>query len=152
MELIPHTQASNIVGYKWIFRTKYNLDGTVSRLKARLVAKGFTQRPGVDYVEIFSHVLEPKTLIILLSLDVSHNWFIKQLNINNVFLQGTLTEIVFMAQPPRFLDINHLTHVCKLTKAISGLKQACRAWYDELKNYILSSDFHPNISDPSLFQ
>lgn len=57
-----------------------------------------------------------------------------------------------MAQPPRFLDSTNPSHVCKLTKVIYGLKQASRAWYDELKNYLTSIVLQPTISDPSLFK
>lgn len=92
--------------------TKHNSEGSVSRLMAILAAKGFNQRPGVDSVKIFSQVLKPTTLRILLSLSVSYNWSIKQLNINNAFLQGTLNENVYMAQPSGFLDPIHPSHVC----------------------------------------
>ncbi|KAK9072095.1 hypothetical protein SSX86_008527 [Deinandra increscens subsp. villosa] len=149
--LVPSTDAPNLVGSKWVFRTKYNPDGTVDRLKARLVAKGFTQRPGIDYRETFSPVLKPATLRLVLSLAVSNGWPLRQLDINNAFLQGNLHEDVFMAQPPGFVDPSFPNHVCKLNKAIYGLKQASRAWYDELKSFLVSLGFKPTISDSSLF-
>lgn len=106
----------------------------------------------MDYIETFSLVLKPTTLRILLSLAAYHNWLIRQLDISNAFLQGHLTKIVYMAQPSGFLDPTHPTHVYKLTKDIYDLKQASRASYDELKSYLLSTGFHPTISDPSLFK
>lgn len=116
--LIPPSQAQNLIGCNWIYRTKYKLDGSVNRLKARLVAKGFHQRPRIDYRETFSLVLKPKTLRLVLSLAISQNWPLRQLDINNIFLQGHLHENVYMTQPPGFVKSNLPTHVCKLNKAI----------------------------------
>ncbi|KAK1408451.1 hypothetical protein QVD17_40235 [Tagetes erecta] len=149
--LVPSTSAPNLVGCKWVFRTKFKPDGSFDRFKARLVAKGFHQRPGLDYVETFSPVVKPATIRLILSLATSHNWCLRQLDINNAFLQGNLTESVYMSQPPGFADPSLPTHVCKLNKAIYGLRQASRAWYDELKKFLLSYNFTPTISDPSLF-
>ncbi|KAI3826502.1 hypothetical protein L1987_00550 [Smallanthus sonchifolius] len=87
--LVPHSDASNLVGSKWVFRTKFKSDGSIERLKARLVAKGFHQRPGIDFAETFSPVVKPATLRLILSLAVSHHWSLRQLDINNAFLQGT---------------------------------------------------------------
>ncbi|KAJ0908501.1 putative RNA-directed DNA polymerase [Helianthus annuus] len=147
--LVPPDNAPNLVGCKWVYRTKFKPDGLVDRLKSRLVAKGFHQRPGLDYVETFSPVVKPATLRLILAIATSFNWPLRQLD--NAFLQGTLTESVYMSQPPGFVDPSYPTHVCKLNKAIYGLRQASRAWYNELKHHLLSVHFKPSISDPSLF-
>ncbi|KAL6505058.1 hypothetical protein OROGR_024875 [Orobanche gracilis] len=149
--LVPPESAPNLVGCKWVFRTKFKPDGTVERLKARLVAKGFHQRPGLDYIETFSPVVKPASLRLILSLASSQNWCLRQLDINNAFLQGTLSENVYMSQPPGFVDPSFPHHVCKLNKAIYGLRQASRAWYNELKSFLSSNGFKSTISDPSLF-
>lgn len=52
-ELVPHSSHMNVVGRKWVSKTKIHSDGTLERLKARLVAKGFSQIEGLDYTEIF---------------------------------------------------------------------------------------------------
>jgi hypothetical protein len=111
-DLVPHTSSTNLVGYKWVFRIKQNSDGTVARYKARLVAKGFHQRPGTDYKETFSPVIKPTTIRIVLSLAITNGWPLRQLDINNAFLHGTLSEAVFMSQPPRFINSQFPTHVC----------------------------------------
>ena len=111
-----------MVGFKWIFCIKSNPDGSISRYNARLIAKGFHQQPGIDFHDTFSLVVKPTTIGLILTLDISHGWSLHQLDVNNVFLHGTLTEDVFMQQPPGHIDENHPNFVCKLRKAIYGLK------------------------------
>ena len=94
--LIPREQAGKIVGNKWVFRVKYNPDGSISKYKAILVAKGFHQTQGVDFFETFSPVVKPCTIRIILSIAVMNHWSIRQLDVNNAFLNGILTEEVFM--------------------------------------------------------
>ncbi|KAL9238891.1 hypothetical protein vseg_013261 [Gypsophila vaccaria] len=150
-ELVPRTPNQNIVGCKWVFRTKYKPDGTLDKYKARLVAKGFHQRPGIDYIETFSPVIKPATIRVLLTLAVTNGWPLRQLDINDAFLQGTFHEDVYMAQPPGFANSTLPSHVCRLRKAIYGLKQAPRAWYTELRTFLTQSGFNNAISDTSLF-
>ncbi|KAI4300129.1 hypothetical protein L6164_033541 [Bauhinia variegata] len=119
--------------------------------KKRLVAKGFHQRPGWDYSTMFSPVVKLVTMRLVLALVVSSSWCIRQLDINNAFLQGTLHEDVYMAQLPGFVSKEHPTHVCKLKKAIYGLKQAPRAWYTELRTFLIHIGFVNSIADASLF-
>ena len=149
--LVPHTHSSNIVGCKWVFRIKKNSDGTIDRYKARLVAKGFHQQEGLDYIETFSPVAKPVTIRLLLTLAAQYDWFLNQLDVSNAFLHGTLTEHVFMHQPPGFEDPIHPTHICHLHKSLYGLKQAPRAWYDKLHGALKSLGFTGSQSDHSLF-
>ena len=150
-ELVSPIGITNLIGCKWVFRIKRNSDGSIDKFKARLVAKGFHQRPGVDYLETFSPVIKPTTVRLVLSIAVSNGWSLRQLDVNNAFLQGTLSETVYMAQPPGFIDADKPTHVCKLHKAIYGLKQAPRAWYHELRQFLVDSRFKNSHSDISLF-
>ncbi|KFK29449.1 hypothetical protein AALP_AA7G135900 [Arabis alpina] len=131
-DLTPRPKDHNVVGCRWVFRLKRLPNGAIHRYKARLVAKGFHQRPGIDYFDTFSPVIKPPSIRLVLSLAVSRNWTLRQLDVNNAFLQGHLQELVYMEQPPGFIDSEQPDHVCKLNKAIYGLKQAPRAWYNEL--------------------
>ena len=88
------------------------------------MTKGFHQTHGFDYFETFSLVVKPATIRVVLSLEFSRNWTIRQLDVHNAFLNGDLSEQVFMTQPLGFVDPFKPNFVCKLIKALYGLKQA----------------------------
>ena len=110
-DLVPLPSNCAPVGCKWIFQVKRNADGSVNRFKVHLVAKGFHQRPGVDYKETFSPVVKPATIRVVLSVVVMSGWDLRQMDVNNAFLNDALTEIVFMMQPPGFRDLSKSNHV-----------------------------------------
>jgi hypothetical protein len=149
--LVPPSSNQNIVGCKWVFRIKRNADGSIERYKARLVAKGFHQQPGVDYDETYSPVIKPTTVRTILSIAISAGWCVRQIDIQNAFLHGHLSEEVYMTQPPGYNHPQLPNHICKLRKAIYGLKQAPRAWFSRLSNHLLALGFHSSKSDSSLF-
>jgi Reverse transcriptase (RNA-dependent DNA polymerase) len=80
-----------------------------------------------------------------------NNWVIRQFDVNNAFLHGELQETIFMSQPPGFTDQSFPTHVCKLHKALYGLRQSPRAWYHKLRDTLIHLGFQTSASDPSLF-
>nr|GEV35457.1 ribonuclease H-like domain-containing protein [Tanacetum cinerariifolium] len=86
----------------WLFQHKYHANGSLSRYKARLVANGRSQQFSVDCDDTFSPVVEPDTIHMVLSLALSRNWPIHQLDVKNAFLNGDLSETVYMYQPPGY--------------------------------------------------
>jgi hypothetical protein len=104
-DLVPHPIGSNVVTSKWIFKHKFNSDGSLEWYKACWVLHGFTQRPGVDYDETFNSVVKPTTVHTVLSLAISHSWPVHQLDVKNVFLNVTLSETVYYNQPTGFVDL-----------------------------------------------
>lgn len=94
-DLVPCPPGVNVITGKWIFRHKFQADGSLDRYKARWVLRGFTQRPSIDFDETFSPVVKPATVRTVLSLVVSKDWPIHQLDVKNAFLHGTLQETVY---------------------------------------------------------
>ncbi|GJW19477.1 ribonuclease H-like domain-containing protein [Tanacetum coccineum] len=112
--LVPRPPNVNIVRSMWLYKHKYNTDGSLNRYKARLVANGRTQQQGIDDDETFSPVVKPATIQTILSLEVSRQWPIRQLDVKNAFLHGHHTETVYMHQPPGFTNSAHSDYVCLL--------------------------------------
>jgi hypothetical protein len=88
---------------------------------------------------------------LVLSLAVTRGWCLRQLDVQNAFLHGVLEQEVYMRQPLGFESSKHPCFVCKLKKAIYGLKQAPSAWYSELSSRLVALGFTPSKSDMSLF-
>ena len=116
---------------------KYFPDGSIERLKACLVAKGYTQTYGVDYAETFSPIAKISFVRILISLAANLGWTLFQLDVKNGFLNGDLKEEVYMEQPLRFVAQGESGKVCRLHKAIYGLKQSPRAWFGKFNEVVL---------------
>ena len=119
-DLVPRDPEMNVVGLKWVFKTKLKADGSVERFKARLVAKGYNQLEGIDFDETFSPVIKPTTIRLVLALAVMNKWSVRQLDVKNAFLHGYLKERVFMEQPPGFVSTDHPEYVCRLKRALYG--------------------------------
>jgi hypothetical protein len=127
----------NVIGTKWVFRNKQDENGVVTKNKARLVAKGYTQVEGLDFGETYAPVARLEAIRILLAFATHHNFKLHQMDVKSAFLNGPISEEVYVEQPPGFEDPQFPNHVYKLHKALYGLKQAPRAWYECLKEFLL---------------
>lgn len=145
------------VGYKWVFVRKRNERNEVVRYKARLVAQGFTQKPGVDYTETYSPVVDATTLRFLISLAVTEQLQMQLMDVVTAYLYGSLDTDIYMRIPeglkmPETLKSKprHMYSI-KLKRSLYGLKQSGRMWYNRLSEYLIKEGFHNNQISPCLF-
>jgi len=138
------------IGSQWVYKTKYNADGSIERYKACLVVLGNKQVAGEDYNETFAPVVKMTTVRTLLRLVAANQWEVFQMDVNNAFLHDDLEEEVYMQLPPGFRH-SHPNKVARLRKSLYGLKQAPRCWFKKLSDSLLKFGFVQSYDDYSLF-
>ncbi|GJW51078.1 putative ribonuclease H-like domain-containing protein [Tanacetum coccineum] len=107
-----------VIGTKWVYRNKKDERGIVIRNKARLFAQGYSQEEGMDY---------------------------KEMDVKSAILYGKIKEEVYVCQPSGFEDLEFPEKVYKVEKALYGLHQAPRAWYETLSTYLLDNGFQREL-------
>jgi hypothetical protein len=123
----------------------------VTKNKVRLVAKKYTQVEGLDFGETYAPVAWLEAIRILLAFATHHNFKLHQMGVKSAFSNGPISEEVYVEQPLGFEDPQFPNHVYKLHKALCGLKQAPRAWYECLNEFLLKKGFEIGKADPTLF-
>ncbi|GJS38240.1 putative ribonuclease H-like domain-containing protein [Tanacetum coccineum] len=149
--LVDLPSGKRVIGTKWVFRNKKDERGIVIRNKARLVAQGHRQEEGIDYEEVFAPVARIEAIRLFLAYASFMGFMVYQMDIKSAFLYGTIEEEVYVTQPPGFKDPDHPDKVYKVVKALYGLHQALRAWYETLANYLLGNGFKRGKIDQTLF-
>ncbi|GJT74728.1 putative ribonuclease H-like domain-containing protein [Tanacetum coccineum] len=149
--LVDLPKGHRAIGTKWVYRNKKDERGIVIMNKARLVAQGHTQEEGIDYDEVFAPVARIEAIRIFLAYASYMGFTVYQMDVKSAFLYGQIEEEVYVCQPPGFEDPDHPDKVYKVVKALYGLHQAPRAWYDTLATYLLSNGFQRGQIDQTLF-
>ncbi|GJW25629.1 putative ribonuclease H-like domain-containing protein [Tanacetum coccineum] len=139
------------IGTKWVFRNKKDERGIVVKNKARLVAQGHTQEEGIDYDEVFVPVARIEAIRLFPAYASFKDFIVYQMDVKSAFLYGKIEEEVYVCQPPGFEDPHFPNKVYKVKKALYGLHQAPRAWYETLSTYLLDNGFHRGQIDKTLF-
>ncbi|GJS03883.1 putative ribonuclease H-like domain-containing protein [Tanacetum coccineum] len=149
--LIDLPKGKKAIGTKWVFRNKKDQRGIMVRNKARLVAQGHRQEEGIDYDEVFAHVARIEAIRLFLAYASYMDFTVYQIDMKSTFLYGTIEEEVYVNQPPGFEDPEFPNKVYKVEKALYGLHQAPRAWYETLSTYLLENGFRRGTINKTLF-
>jgi hypothetical protein len=149
-DIVPLPKDRKAIGSRWVFKVKRNADGSIERYKARVVAKGFSQRPGVDYIEVFAPTFRMASIRTIIALAAKHDYHLHSIDISSAFLNGNLEEEIYMEQPPGFVQFGP-EFVCKLKKSLYGLKQSARQWNKKLNATLFNLGYKRLESDRSIY-
>ncbi|GKE22271.1 putative ribonuclease H-like domain-containing protein, partial [Tanacetum coccineum] len=149
--LVDLPYGKKAIGTKWVYRNKKDKRGIIVINKARLVTQGYKQEEGIDYDEVFAPVARIETIRLFLAYASFMNFLVYQMDVKSVFLYGTIEEGVYVSQPPGFVDLEFPEKVYKVEKALYGLHQAPRAWYETISTYLLDNGFYREQIDKTLF-
>ncbi|GJS30587.1 putative ribonuclease H-like domain-containing protein [Tanacetum coccineum] len=130
--LVDLPYGKRAIGTKWVYRNKKDERGIMIRNKARLVAQGYTQEEGIDYDEVFAPVARIEAIRLFLAYASFKDFVVYQMDVKSAFLYGKIEEEVYVCQPSGFEDPEFPDRVYKVKKALYGLHQAPRAWYETL--------------------
>nr|GEZ99865.1 hypothetical protein [Tanacetum cinerariifolium] len=114
-------------------------------------AIGHTPKEGIDYDEVFAPVARIKAIRLFLAYASFMGFLVYQMDVKSAFLYGTIEEEVYVCQPPGFEDLENPDKVYKVVKALYGLHQGPRAWYETLATYLLENRFQRGTIDQTLF-
>ncbi|GKB42693.1 putative ribonuclease H-like domain-containing protein [Tanacetum coccineum] len=149
--LVDLPYGKRTIGTKWVYKNKKDERGIVIRNKARLVAQGYTQEEGIDYDVVFATFARIKAIRMFLAYTSFKDFFEYQMDVKSAFLYGKIKEEVYVCQPLGFEDLEFPNRVYKIEKALYGLHQAPRAWYETLSTYLLDNGFQRGQIDKTLF-
>lgn len=121
-KLIPKTEHDRVINTKWVFKIKHAEDGTIQRFKARWVVNSMRQIESCDYNQTFSPVVKANLVRIVLTVAITRNWVLNQIDVSNSFLHGKLDERILVTQLVGFEDKERPEHVCLLQRSLYGLK------------------------------
>nr|GEU68356.1 hypothetical protein [Tanacetum cinerariifolium] len=139
--LVDLPNGKRAIGSKWVFRNKKDERGIMIRNKARLIAQGCTQEEKIDYDEVFALVARIEAIRLFLAYASFKDFVVYQMDVKSAFLYEKIEKEVYVCQPPGFKDPDFSDKVYKVEKALYGLHQAPRAWYETLSTYLLDNGF-----------
>jgi len=135
---------------KWVYRYKRGPDGSILRHKARWVVKGFEQRFRIDYKETFATVVKSMTYKVIFAIAAFYDYELEQMDVKTAFLHGDLEEEIYVVQPNGYEK--EKGKVCKLKRALYGLKQSPRLWYEVMHRFLDSLGYTRIHADNSVFR
>ena len=143
-------KGAKVLKGKWVFSVKTKSDGSIERFKARFVGCGYSQRKGIDYEQTFASTLKGSTFRLLLACVCARGLKMQHVDIKRAFTQQSLPENceLYVEQPKGFEQPGF---VCKLTKALEGLKQSAHLLMEKLSSHFKEGGFDRSPHDPCLY-
>ncbi|KAI3815350.1 hypothetical protein L1987_15015 [Smallanthus sonchifolius] len=138
-DLVDLPKGFQPIGTRWVFKCKTDDRHVVVKNKARLVVQGFYQQEGLDYTEVYAPVARIEAIRLFLAYATYVGFKVYQLDVKSAFLYGKVHEEVYVTQPPGFEDPHNINKVYKLDKALYGLHQAPRAYYQSIYCLMVST-------------
>ncbi|KAI5314111.1 hypothetical protein L3X38_043287 [Prunus dulcis] len=135
-ELVDRPTEIPVIGVKWVYKTKLNLDGSVQKNKARLVAKGYAQKPGLDYNETYAPVARLNTVRTLIALAAQKEWKLYQLDVKSSFLNGVLPWLLIVS-----IYVDDIVYTGSCTELLDEFKEEMMMKY-EMTDLGLLHHFH----------
>jgi hypothetical protein len=136
---------ANILGNTWVCKIKPGM-----LYRARLCVRGDWQIEGVDYFEVFAPTAKLASFRMILHLGATFDLEVHQVDFETAFMNGDIEEDIYMRQIPGYEDPEKPHHVCKLKKALNGIRQAPRQWFAKLKEALLELGFEQSKEDPTV--
>ncbi|GJZ27906.1 putative ribonuclease H-like domain-containing protein [Tanacetum coccineum] len=149
--LVDLSHGKRAIGTKWVYSNKKDKRGIVIRNKTRLVAHGYSQEEGINYDEVFASVAKIEAIRLFLAYASFKDFVVYQMDVKSAHLYGKIEEEFYVYQPLGFEDPKFSDRVYKVEKALSGLHQAPRAWYETFSTYLLDNGFQRGQIDKTFF-
>ncbi|GJS99634.1 putative ribonuclease H-like domain-containing protein [Tanacetum coccineum] len=149
--LVDLLNGKRAIGTKWVYRNKKDEREIVIKNKARLIAQGYTQEEGIDYDKVFAPVARIEAIRLFLAYASFKDFVVYPMDVKSAFLYGKIKKEVYVCQPLGFEDLDFPDRVYKVEKALYGLHQAPKAWYETLSTYLLDNRFQRGKIDKTLF-
>lgn len=132
---------------KWVYKVKRRTQREVLQYKARWVVREFQKREGINYAETFASIVKLMSYKAIFTIAATKNWEVHQMDVKTVFLYRLIEWEIYVWQPTGFDNLSG--EVCKLRRALYGLKQSPQGWYDTLVVFLKSHGLkalNPNLS------
>lgn len=135
-----------------VFKVKRDVNGAIARFKARWVVRGYLQQFGIDFDQKFAAVVRPMAFRVLFAIATYYDLGVYQIDVRTIFLYGVTNQLVYVQIPKSSGNATNKGMVCKLLKALYGLKKASRLWYERLSKFLLEKlDLKQINADHSIF-
>ena len=148
-ELVPLPPGKEIIGGRWHYQLKPDQDNVVL-FKARYIAQGYTQRMGLNFIDTYAPTAKFTSMRILSNDSAQDALLLHHADVVTAYLNAEIDfDEVYVRQPPGYIQNPNL--VCKLRKAIYGLKQAANRWHLTIVEFMESQNLVATVMDPCVF-